>query len=82
VSLPKLTTPSIAAKQYAAVQAAFQHCVADVEWPELHFNFAVAERKNRMQKSVDHYRACLASRSDATDRGKLDERIAVLQTLP
>jgi tetratricopeptide (TPR) repeat protein len=70
-------------KQYAAAQAAFNAALQMSNAPELHFNLAVvAERMNRMQEAVDHYRAYLASRSDAKDRDKIEERIATLQMLP
>lgn len=69
-------------KQYAAAQAAFNAALQMSNAPELHFNLAVvAERMNRMQEAVDHYRAYLASRSDAKDRERIEERIAMLQTL-
>jgi tetratricopeptide (TPR) repeat protein len=69
-------------KQYTAAQAAFSAALQMSNAPELHFNLAVvAERMNRMQEAVDHYRAYLASRGDAKDRDKIEERIAMLQTL-
>jgi tetratricopeptide (TPR) repeat protein len=69
-------------KQYAAAQAAFSAALQMSNAPELHFNLAVvAERMNRTQEAVDHYRAYLAARGDAKDRERIEERIAMLQTM-
>jgi tetratricopeptide (TPR) repeat protein len=69
-------------KQWAAAQAAFNAALQMSNAPELHFNLAVvAERMNRPQEAVDHYRAYLAARDDAKDREKIEERITILQAL-
>jgi tetratricopeptide (TPR) repeat protein len=69
-------------KQYSAAQAAFSAALQMSSAPELHFNLAVvAERMNRAQEAVDHYRAYLAARGDAKDRDRIEERIAILQTM-
>jgi tetratricopeptide (TPR) repeat protein len=69
-------------KQYSAALAAFSAALQMSNAPELHFNLAVvAERMNRAQEAVDHYRAYLAVRSDARDRERIEERIAMLQTI-
>jgi tetratricopeptide (TPR) repeat protein len=71
------------AKQWVAAQAAFSAALQMSSAPELHFNLAVvAERMNRSQEAVDHYRAYLAARSDAKDREKIEERITILQAMP
>jgi tetratricopeptide (TPR) repeat protein len=70
------------AKQFSAAQAAFSAALQMSNAPELHFNLAVvAERMNRGQEAVDHYRAYLAARGDAKDRDQIEERIAMLQTM-
>jgi tetratricopeptide (TPR) repeat protein len=69
-------------KQYSAAQAAFSAALQMSNAPELHFNLAVvAERLNRAQEAVDHYRAYLAGRGDAKDRDRIEERIVMLQTM-
>jgi hypothetical protein len=70
-------------KQWVAAQAAFSAALQMSNAPELHFNLAVvAERMNRSQEAVDHYRAYLAARSDAKDQEKIEERITILQAMP
>jgi tetratricopeptide (TPR) repeat protein len=70
------------AKQYPAAQAAFFAALQLSNAPELHFNLAVvAERMNRPSEAVDHYRAYLASRTDAKDREEIEERIGMLQSM-
>lgn len=69
-------------RQYAAALAAFSAALQMSNAPELHFNLAVvAERMNRAQEAADHYRAYLAARGDAKDRDRIEERIAMLQTM-
>lgn len=69
-------------KQYPAAQAAFNAALQLSNAPELHFNLAVvAERMNHPGEAVDHYRAYLASRTDAKDREEIEERIGMLQTM-
>jgi tetratricopeptide (TPR) repeat protein len=70
------------AKQYPAAQAAFFAALQLSNAPELHFNLAVvAERMNHPSEAVDHYRAYLASRTDAKDREEIEERIGMLQSM-
>lgn len=69
-------------KQYPAAQAAFNAALQLSNAPELHFNLAVvAERMNHPSEAVDHYRAYLASRTDAKDRVEIEERIGMLQSM-
>jgi tetratricopeptide (TPR) repeat protein len=68
------------AEQYQAALAAFSAALQMSSAPELHFNLAVvSERLGKTQDAVDHYRAYLAARGDAEDRGQVESRIAALQ---
>lgn len=67
-------------KQYPAALAAFSAALQMSNAPELHFNLAVvAERLDRTQEAIDHYRAYLAARPDARDRDQIEARIDELQ---
>jgi tetratricopeptide (TPR) repeat protein len=68
------------ARQYQAALAAFSAALQMSNAPELHFNLGVvAERMNRPQEAIDHYRAYLTARSDAVDRERIEARIGELQ---
>jgi tetratricopeptide (TPR) repeat protein len=67
-------------QQYQAALAAFSAALQMSSAPELHFNLAVvSERLGRGQDAVNHYRAYLATRSDAEDREQVQARITALQ---